>query len=43
MQALVIRWRFELTFSESLQVCLVMIGSPIGLVLVISGVLVAIL
>ncbi len=43
IQALVIRWRLELTFSESLLVCLVMIGIVIGLVVVIVGVLVAIL
>ena len=43
LQALVIRWRLELTFSESLLVCLVMIGITIGLALVIGGVLVAIL
>ncbi len=38
-----IRWRLQLTFSESLLVCLVMIGIIIGLVLVIGGVLVSIL
>ncbi len=43
IQALVIRWRLELTFSESLLVSLVMIGIVIGLVVVIVGVLVAIL
>ena len=43
MQALVIRWRLELTFSESLLVCLAMIGITIVLALIIVGILVAIL
>ncbi len=43
VQALVIRWRLELTFSESLLVCLVMIGITIVLALIIGGILVAIM
>ena len=43
VQTLVIRWRLELTFSESLLVGLVMIGITIVLALLIVGLLVAFL
>ncbi len=43
VQTLVIRWRLELTFSESLLVGLVMIGITIVLALIIVGILVGLL
>lgn len=43
VQTLVIRWRLELTFSESLLVGLVMIGITIVLALIIVGILVGFL
>ncbi len=43
VQTLVIRWRLELTFSESLLVGLVMIGITIVLALIIVGMLVGFL
>lgn len=43
VQTLVIRWRLELTFSESLLVGLVMIGITIVLALIIIGILVGFL